>query len=96
MDRSTLKAISGASLFLAIGLTSALVVSGEWLIAVGALGGWAVGLWIIRSVAAQDGKQPYDTSARVRSRLGYMANRRNLASQPVVRWVTITCGIMGE
>lgn len=52
MDRSTLKAISGASLFLAIGLTSALVVSGEWLIAVGALGGWAVGLWIIRSVSA--------------------------------------------
>lgn len=52
MDRSTGKAIAAASLFLAIGLVSALVVSGEWLIAVGALSGWAVGLWIIRTVAA--------------------------------------------
>lgn len=51
MDKSTGKAIAAVSLFLAVGLTAALVVSGEWLIAVGALGGWAVGLYLAYTVA---------------------------------------------
>jgi len=51
MDKSTGKAIAGASLVIAVGLTCALVVSGEWLIAVGAIGGWAVGLYLAYTFA---------------------------------------------
>ena len=49
MNEATTKAIIVASIFLAIGLVSALIVSGDWLMAVGALGGWAVGLWLMRA-----------------------------------------------
>lgn len=50
MDKSTGKAIAAASLVLAVGLTCALVVSGEWLIAVGAIGGWAVGMYLAYNI----------------------------------------------
>ena len=40
--------LASVTAFLAIGLASALIVSGEWLIAVGAIGGWVAGLLFIR------------------------------------------------
>ena len=51
MDKSIGKAIAAASLVLAVGLTCALVVSGEWLIAVGAIGGWSVAMYLAYNIA---------------------------------------------
>jgi hypothetical protein len=51
MDRSTGQAIATASLVLAVGMSCALIVSGEWLIVVGGLGGWAVGMYLLYTIA---------------------------------------------
>ena len=44
MDRRTEKQIWQLSFFLAVGLGCAVIVSGEWLIAIAALAGWYVGM----------------------------------------------------
>lgn len=51
MDNATGKIIAGVSLSLAVGLTSVLLVSGEWLIAVGAIGGWLAALYLLHNIA---------------------------------------------
>jgi len=51
MDRSTGQAIATASLVLGVGMFCALIVSGEWLIVVGGLGGWAVGMYLAYTIA---------------------------------------------
>jgi len=49
MNKGTAQLIASVTVFLTVGLASALIVSGEWLIAVGAIAGWIVGLLFIRS-----------------------------------------------
>jgi len=51
MDKTVGKAVATGSLIIAVGLTCALVVSGEWLIAVGAISGWGVALYLAYTVA---------------------------------------------
>lgn len=51
MNDATTKAVIAASLFIGVGLLTAVLVSGEWLIAVGTIAGWAFGVWLIRSVS---------------------------------------------
>jgi len=50
MNNSTGKLIATATLFLALGAICALIISGEWMIPLCAITGWAVGLRLIRSL----------------------------------------------
>jgi len=50
MGKSTGALVAGATLFLALGASCAFIVSGEWLIPVCGIGGWLIGIMLIRSL----------------------------------------------
>jgi len=51
MGKSTGKLVATVTLFLALGAICAFIVSGEWMIPVCAVGGWAIGLMLLRSLS---------------------------------------------
>ena len=50
MGKSTGKLVATATLFLVLGAICALIISGEWMIPLCAITGWAVGLMLLRSL----------------------------------------------
>ena len=50
MGKETAQLVASVTVFLIIGLVSALIVSGEWFIVIGAVIGWVVGILFIRSL----------------------------------------------
>ena len=50
MGKSTGVLVAGATLFLTLGAACAFIVSGEWMIPACGIGGWLIGIMLIRSL----------------------------------------------